>query len=341
MSQIDQSFAAARSLPISVSLDQVEAMIAAFPLPSTTPVWKSTTMKVAAAGAIGTSAFIAFWPTEKEAPTPKYHPQIQVPIEADTPQEEIRKRDIKRDSTQVLDELVPEFKEEKSLNFKQKVLAADTDSLVSAVPIKPVVPVKPTAAVTPVQPVSPKEPETPKGLFDGEGGSEAFEKEHPALFGNTEQEDHDEHEQHESCDCDCTSTDVLEWNKHVDEGVMSFFFSCENDDVQLDKSELKHFEKELTRVLKRHDYYAKEIRIDYPNNATIIINKEKVASSAFYDFQILFQDHEIMPGEKRKILLAKDQIWVGDFEKGEFRGTAKGFNVKKSMADEWLEDFMK
>jgi hypothetical protein len=36
--------------------------------------------------------------------------------------------------------------------------------------------------------------------------------------------------------------------------------------------------------------------------------------------------------------LAKDQIWVGDFEQGEFTGSAQGFNVKKSMADEWLED---
>lgn len=338
MNQIDQSFEMARSLSISVSLDQVEAMIAAFPMPSATPIWKSTTMKVAAAGAIGTSALITFWPTNDGAPAPKYQLQIQVPIEADTLQVEIQKRHIERDSTQVLGELVPEFKEEKSLTFKQKVLAADTDSLVSAASIKLVVPVKPTAAVTPVQPVSPKEPEQPKGLFDGEGGSEAFEKEHPALFGNTE---HDDHEEHESCDCDCTSTDVLEWNKHVDEGVMSFFFSCENDDVQLDKSDLKHFEKELTRLLKKHDYYAKEIRIDYLDQSTIIINKKAITGSAFYALQVLFQDYEIMPGEKRKILLAKDQIWVGDFEKGQFKGSAQGFNVKKSMADEWLEDFMK
>ncbi|MDP4764434.1 MAG: hypothetical protein NWR97_12275 [Salibacteraceae bacterium] len=318
MSQIDQSFAAARLLPISVSLDQVEAMIAAFPMPITTPLWKSTTMKAAAVGAIGTSAFIAFWPTNDEAPTPKYQPQIQVPIEADTTKPRVQ---VTATDTDTVVAIVPilELEELFPRSKGGLVNVADLDTIKRVKSTKKTEP-KPLAA----------KPQKPAHEEDEEMDPEWEAFQDSVMLSMAHDDD---------CTCDCDAMDIVEWNEHLDEGVTSFYFSCENDDIgfEIEKSDLKRFEKQVSKTIKSLPGLSKKAKIDYPNDSTILVNGKVLLGQDFYEFQILFNDYEIKSGPYRKILIDKDQIWIGDFKDRNFFGTARGFNVKKSMADEWLK----
>lgn len=348
MSQLDQTLTAASSLPITVSLQQVEAMIAAFPIPNSTPVWKSTTMKVAAAGAIGTSALIAFWPTENEAPTPKYEPQIQVPIKADSASKEVERIELEPISKEMMEGEAAKIEEEKPFLISPKVMVTDTDSLVSAAPIKPIIPVAPINEITAIYPIE------DIGLFEGEGGSSWLEEE--LETGSLMHANHDcEHQENHHCtehdsaahndlfdehDCECHTSeiDMVEFNKQITTGVMSFYINCESDDIHIHQKEVKPFKRDLKVLLKELNLYQKEVKIAFLDETHIFLNSEELSQDDCTWLASFFSSNEVAPGPNRRILMRKDQIWVGDFSKGKFSGMAQGFNVKKSLADEWLKD---
>jgi hypothetical protein len=328
MSQIDQSFELARSLPLQVSMSQIEAMIVGFPIPAPNPVWKTTTMKVATAGAIGSTVLLSYWLTNDAEPLPELKPQIQVPIEADTTKTEAALLPIKEPKT--LQTAAPEAAEVgERIEPKTALIPELVQSLLTVKPVL-VTDTDTIAAINPIPDIPELFPRSEGGLFNvADIDTLDLPETELGLF-----EDEDD----ENCACNCSSTDVVEWNKHIDTGIMSFQFSCDNDDIYLDRQDLKRFSRQLTRELKRANLYEKEVRIDFLKPNVLILNEEKLKGEVLETFLILLDDYDIESGKNRKILLAKDQIWVGDFEQGEFTGSAQGFNVKKSMADEWLED---
>jgi hypothetical protein len=318
MSQIDQSFEMARSLPLQVSISQIEAMIAGFPMPAANPVWKSNTLKVAAAGAIGSVVLLSYWMTNDAEPQPPLKPQIQVPIEADSLKPRVQ---VTATDTDTVVAIVP-ARELEELFPRSKgglVNVVDLDTIKMAKSTKKTDP-KPIAA-TPQKPVHEEDEE-----MDPEW--EAFQD--SVMLSMAHDDD---------CSCDCDAMDIVEWNEHLDEGVTSFYFSCENDDIgfEIEKGDLKRFEKQVSKTIKSLPGLSKKAKIDYPNDSTILVNGKALLGQDFYEFQILFNDYEIKSGPYRKILIDKDQIWIGDFKDRNFFGTARGFNVKKSMADEWLK----
>jgi hypothetical protein len=99
--------------------------------------------------------------------------------------------------------------------------------------------------------------------------------------------------------------------------------------IRIKKSDLKRFEKQVSKTIKSLPGLSKKAKIDFPNDSTILVNGKALLGQDFYKFQILFNDYEIKSGPYRKILIDKDQIWIGDFKDRNFFGTACGFNVKK------------
>lgn len=343
-------FELARTLPLEIEMTQVAAMVQSLPQSSGSSIFTS---KVYLNALIGTTlagaalvAAIALWPADTSSskasgtmPTP---PRMELEslvalMPSDT------------DSVSVTGRASVEISKtvgQKSVKLSQEV-SATTVTLAGSVstPLPGVVVTKMVndtdAEVERLLPNEPEEiiPWETEETEEWEALEETEEWEASEVDWEEEPESEDWEEEPEAPEFECELCAHCNQAFIEDEDEVSFTVYClRPGSATLKKSQLSKFKRKLERLASKEGHLEKGwtgLNIAYSRDR-IVVDGEVLSGEQAEKYAALFLRHDVRPGEYRRILLGKNQIWVGDIVDGRFTGSAHGSHVDTRFVDDQM-----